>query len=494
MNRALSRARGRTVGTGFARPLALAGVLALAGCASVGPAAPVPAPPVAPTWQTGAPPAAGNPTEPGRPLAAADPVLQALIDAAQAASPSLAAAAERIEAARAAAVSASAAMQPLAEADASASVGRTDPAVPRSRRLGVGVQASWEIDLFGRLAAGRDAAGARADAALSAWHDGRVSLAAEVATAYITLRACEAQLEQAVIDTTSRAETARLTALSAQAGFLAPAEAALARASAAQARSLQAQTRLACERQLKALVALTALPEPALRERLQPARAQVPLIAPVALPSVPARLLQQRPDLVQAQAQLQAAAADVLQADRDRLPRLSLNGQIGLGLSASAGRSSEGSTWSLGPLQLTLPVLDGGIQAANQRAARARYDSARVQLEARVRDAVRDVEQALLSLQTSSQRLDDARVAADGFEASLRATQARQRGGLASLFELEDARRQAVAARNALIELDQQRAAAWVSLYRALGGGWSASDEGPAAPTGPTGTFSARGA
>ena len=464
-------------------PALLAAAL-LAGCAATVPTAPPPA--VARAWQADpAVSAAAAGSTAAATLGSGHPVLQSLIAAAQQASPTLAAAAERIEAARSAAVAAGAAMQPLAEADASVIGVRSDPAAPVSRRLSVGVQASWEIDLFGRLAAGRGAAQSRVDAALSAWHDGRVSVAAEVASAYIALRACEAQLEQAAIDTASRAETARLTALSAGAGFLAPADAALARASAAQARSLQAQTRLSCERQVKALVALTALPEPELRHRLKPAQAQVPEMAPVPVPAVPAHLLAQRPDLAEAQARLQAAAADVVQVERERLPRLSLNGQIGLGVSAGGGRSSEGATWSLGPLQLTLPVLDGGIQAANRRAALAAYDSARLQVEARVRDAVRDVEQALLALHTSSERQADARDAADGFEASLRATQARQRGGLASLFELEDARRQAVAARNTLIDLDQQRATAWVSLYRALGGGWSATDGGPSAPVGP---------
>ena len=173
---------------------------------------------------------------------------------------------------------------------------------------------------------------------------------------------------------------------------------------------------------------------------------------------------------------LRAAAADVLQAERDQLPRLSLSGQIGVAHSRSVGLSASGSTWSLGPLALTLPLWDGGARAAQQRAAQAAYDSLRTQLEAQVRGAVRDVEQALLALQASQDRRADAQMAVDGFDTALRATQARQRGGVASLFELEDARRQAVAARNVLIELDQQRALAAVSLVRALGGGWRADD------------------
>lgn len=465
----------------------------LAGCATAPPPSPA-APPVAAAWQPDVRRAAAEAVVAAAdPLGADAPLLRELIAAAHQASPTLAAAAERIEAARAAAVSAGAALQPLAEASGSALATRAAPGAPVSRSLSVGVQAAWEIDLFGRLAAAQGAAQSRAAAALSAWHDGRVSLAAEVAGAYIGLRGCEAQARQTEADVASREQVDRLTALTAQAGLRAPADAALARASAAQARSQLAQQRLACERQVKALVALTAWPEHTLRQRLQPGQGQLPRIGPVPLPSVPAQLLQQRPDLQEAQARLQAAAADVQSSQLDRLPSLSLTGQIGLGVSRGGGRSTDGSTWSLGPLQIAMPVLDGGIQASRHRATLAAYDSARQQLESRVREAVREVEQALLDLDAGSRRLADARVAAEGYEDLLRATQARQQGGLASLFELEDARRQAVAARSALIELDQQRATAWVSLYRALGGGWTTADAGPAPPVGPAAAARAPG-
>jgi outer membrane protein TolC len=91
---------------------------------------------------------------------------------------------------------------------------------------------------------------------------------------------------------------------------------------------------------------------------------------------------------------------------------------------------------------------------------------------AQVRRAVREVESALVAVQATAERGADAQRAAAGFEASLRATAARQRGGLASLFELEESRRNAVAAQIALIELQRDGAAAWIALYRALGGGW----------------------
>ena len=87
--------------------------------------------------------------------------------------------------------------------------------------------------------------------------------------------------------------------------------------------------------------------------------------------------------------------------------------------------------------------------------------------------AVREVEEALCSSKSTAARGDDARIAAEGFNTSFGATDARYRNGAASLFELEDARRSAVQAQSALIDLQRERVAAWISLYRALGGGWN---------------------
>ncbi|MFP5446601.1 MAG: TolC family protein, partial [Betaproteobacteria bacterium] len=91
---------------------------------------------------------------------------------------------------------------------------------------------------------------------------------------------------------------------------------------------------------------------------------------------------------------------------------------------------------------------------------------------AKVRQAVSEVEQALVRLQSTAERSTSARTAAAGYRTSFDATEARWRGGLASLVELEDARRTSLAAENALIALQHERQAAWVALYRAAGGGW----------------------
>lgn len=405
-----------------------------------------------------------------------DPVLVRLIDAAQAASPTLASAQARIAQARATRVAAGAALGPTLDANAGAARRRVSPVSLTETNLNADLQASWEIDLFGANRASRDAAQARLEGAHASWHDARVSVAAEAATSYTALRACEAQLQQTDIDAASRAETSRLTALSERAGFQSPANAALARASAAQGRSLATAQRAQCDTLVKSIVALTALEEPALRGLLGAGSARLPQAAPIAPAQVPAALIAQRPDLFNAARTVEAAAADRDASAAQQWPRVSISGSIGaLRLTTGAGTSS-GSTWAIGPLQVSFPLFDGGARAANTEAARAAYDEAVLLYKARARTAVREVEEALVALQSTGAQQADAATAAEGFESSFRATEARYMGGLASLFELEDARRTAVAANGALIELQRERAVAWISLYRALGGGWTAAD------------------
>lgn len=400
-----------------------------------------------------------------------DPVLVTLIEAAWSVSPTLATAVARLEQARAVRVAAGAGLLPQVVGAVGLTRGRSDLATPVATVGSTGVQAAWELDLMGAGRAARDAASARLAGSASALQAARVALAAEVGTLYTALRACEAQMQQGEIDASSRQETARVTDQGARAGLIAPATAALSRASAAQARAQLTAQRAQCEAHRKAMVVLTALDEPALRTRLAGGHARLPQAAAIAPQALPATLLAQRPDLQEAARLVDAAASDERAAQARRLPRVSLAGSISaLAIDSGAGRI-DGTTWSLGPLQVNFPIFDAGTRAAQAQAAKALYEEAVASYRGRVRQAVREVEDALVTLRSTAERQADAGIAAEGFEASFRATEARFKGGLASAFELEDARRTSVAAQAALIELQRERTTAWIDLYRALGGG-----------------------
>ena len=454
----------------------------LAGCATQSPPTSVDAA-TAPQWHAPLPAAdqAGAPLPHNGTLAdlsrwwqqRGDPLLVRLIDAAQTVSPSIASATAHIEQARAVRVATGAALLPALDATASASRSNAQQGMPLNTVLQGGLQASWELDLFGANRAARDAAQARLEGARAQWHDARVSVAAETANRYYSLRACEMLLATMRSDAVSRAETARLLQLSVDAGLQAPATAALARASAAEGSGRVIQQQALCDIDIKALVALTAIPEPDLRRQLAEAAPQLPQAALLTVASVPAQTLAQRPDVFNAERNVAAASADVGNARAQRFPRLSLSGSIGAASVRAGGTTTDLTAWSIGPLALSLPVFDGGRRAADTDAARARYDEAVSQYRASVRQAVREVEEALVNLHSTGARGDDALRAVEGYRVSFDSTEQRYRSGLANLVELEEARRTRLAAEIALVSLQRERVTAWIALYRSAGGGWS---------------------
>lgn len=452
------------------KPLWLALVLPLVACSTTPPASQVPAP--APTAWTAPLPHQGSLGDLARWWAQlGDPLLVELIDAAQAISPGVAQAQSRIAQARATLVASRAALLPSLDAQTSASRGFNEQLAGIATTAQAGLQASWEVDLFGANRAAKTAADERLAGAQALWHEARVSVAAEVAQQTSSLRTCLEQLRVAERDAQSRGETARLSDLSERAGFTAPATAALARASASDAQVRASQQRMQCDVEVKTMVALTGVEEPLLRARLStPAPAAPDALFSIA--ALPAQVLAQRPDVYNAEREVAAASAEVGSAQAQRYPRLSLSGSVGAAWVRTGGVTTDLNTWTIGPLALSMPLFDGGRRGAQVDAAQARYDEAAALYRAKVRQAVSEVEQALVRLQSTSERNASARAAAAGYRTAFDATEARWRAGLASLVELEDARRTALAAENAVIALQHERQTAWVALYRAAGGGW----------------------
>jgi NodT family efflux transporter outer membrane factor (OMF) lipoprotein len=401
-----------------------------------------------------------------------DSMLVELIEAAQAVSPTVAQALSRIESARSNQAAAGAVLLPQVSASVAANRGVSQPGVPVATSLTGGVQAAWEMDLVGANRAVSKAALAQLEGTQAQWHDARVSVAAEVANVYYNLTTCQQLLAVARKDAASRAETARLSEISAKAGFVAPSVAAMARASAADGSSRVTQQSTACDLGVKALVALTGLDEQSLRKKVALAPVETAQAAPISIAKVPAQTIAQRPDVFAAERDVAVASAQVGSAKAQRYPRLTLGGNIGALRYTSMGVETNLDTWSFGPLALTLPLFDGGQRVANVQAAQARYTEVVSVYRARVRQAVREVEEALVNLHSTESQEADALVATQGYSESLAATQSRFGQGLASLVELEDARRNALSADSALLSLKLQRKLAWVSLYRALGGGF----------------------
>ncbi|MEO7254208.1 MAG: TolC family protein, partial [Casimicrobium sp.] len=223
-------------------------------------------------------------------------------------------------------------------------------------------------------------------------------------------------------------------------------------------------------------VALTGLSEGSVRMSLATDRAKLPAPANFEMPGVPAMVLAQRPDVAAAERELAALTAEIGAAEADRYPRISLSGSVGYSVSRLAGITSDGTTWGFGP-SLTVPLFDAGRRSANVELAKARYAEALAGYKTIATRAVREVEEALTKLQSAQARANDVQASLDGYQAFERAAQARLSAGAGSVLELQEARRAVLAAQVAVLTLERERLNAWISLYRAVGGGW---DQGQA--------------
>ena len=404
-----------------------------------------------------------------------DPVLTDWIHRAQAQSPSIATARAQVFSARATRFGVEAQNGPQVNAVANATRGITDPTIPLGTTLSAGLQASWAIGLWGESAARLGSAKAQQDAASAGWHEARVLVASELAQLYFSQRLCRELLAVASRDRESRAVTAQNNSTSERAGLTAPAVAALARASAAESAARYRQQDEVCERQVKSLVALTGVPEPEVRQRLAGAPALLSserLDGLLLVNAVPAEVIRQRPDVFRAQRELVAASEDVGVARAALLPGLSLSGSLLRNRFSGSGTEGTFNTWAIGPIRLSLPLLGRYALRASTDSAQARYESAAIAYASSLRQAVAEVEQALVTLASLREREASTVTAVAGYEQSLKGTEARYRVGLANLNELEEARRLKLNADSSAVNLQQERINAWIQLYVALGGGF----------------------
>lgn len=399
-----------------------------------------------------------------------DPTLVAWIARAQALSPTLADARAQVAQARAQRLAQETLTGPQVFAVGNASravqVGAPPGAGP-SNTLSMGLQASWALDVWGDGRAAVSQATAQQAGAQAGWHAARVLVAAELAQSYFAWRTCQRLLNTAREDLTSREASAQALAQGQRVGLVAPATAALGQASVAQGREALARQRQQCDTHTKALVALTGLPEAEVRAA-ESTQTEARLPWP-SVPAVPAAALRQRPDVWQAQFALAAAADGVGVAQAQLLPSLSLSANW---LRHDVRAGTDFSTWSIGPLAVSVPLVGRDALRARADAAQLGFEAAQTAYEATLRRAVSEVEQALVAQAALQERQSASALAADGLRQVLTATDQRFKAGLASLNELEDARRQWLGAQSALagVRLEQLNTA--VALYVALGGGF----------------------
>ncbi|KVE43182.1 efflux transporter outer membrane subunit [Burkholderia sp. BDU5] len=404
-----------------------------------------------------------------------DPSLRALIDAALVNNRDLRIATLRIQEARG--LYGVARADRLPSIDGNLGYERTrqyDPVLRESAtstlyRAGVGVSA-FEIDLFGRVKSLSDAALAEYFATAEGQRAARISLIAEVASAYVTERALVDQLKLAGRTLAARDATYALTQRRYAAGTGTAIELRTAEMLVASARASKA----ALEREHTQATSALKLLAGDFGTTL---RADAPALDELAVaavsPGLSSDLLEQRPDIRQAEQRLVAANANIGAARAAFFPRIALTTEIGSVSDAFAGLFSGGaSVWTFAP-RLTLPIFAGGRNRANLDVADARRHIAVAEYEKTIQIAFREVADALAARDQIDAQLD-AQQAVYGADAErLRLAERRYGSGVASYLELLDAQRSTFESGQELIRLKQLRLTNAITLYRALGGGWS---------------------
>ncbi|MBB6124246.1 efflux transporter outer membrane subunit [Sphingobium subterraneum] len=455
------------------------GASLLAGC-SLQPRYERPPPAVPPSWPTGAAYAAQDTA----PLPAVryqdifrDARLQAIIERALSNNQDLRLAAANVAAARAQLRITRAQQLPQIDASANASFseqgrarrtsGTTSSGVNESYAVDAGLSA-FEIDLFGRLRSLSTAAREEYLGTQAAQQVVRLSLIAEIASAWATL-ATDRSLLAIARDTQASAEqTVSLTRARLRGGIAARTDLLQAQTIAAQARgdvadftTLVAQDRNALELLVGAPVADTELPDGI--ETIDSAFAELPA-------GLDSRVLLRRPDVAEAEYRLRASNARIGAARAAFFPTISITGLAGLASSALGSLfTGDAFTWSAGA-GASLPIFDGGARAGNLQQARAERDAALANYQRAIQSAFRDVADALARHGTIDARFAAAEELGAAAQGSYTLVEARYRAGIDPFLESLDAQRTLYSARRSLANARLVRVNNRVDLYRALGG------------------------
>jgi multidrug efflux system outer membrane protein len=400
-----------------------------------------------------------------------DPVLQDLIREALKNNYDVATAAARVEEARAQAGIAKSVYFPQIGYGADIA-GQRSSLVPNHVYYGYNFNLSWELDLWGRIRKLNEQQRALFFASEEVQRGVWLSLVADVAQAYFELRALDAQVEIAEETGQSFHESYDLFNKKLEGGAASGLETSRAEAAMAnvlaQIPDLERQI-VAKENQISLLLGKNPGPIP----RGGSLADQNDLdVVPAGLPST---LLERRPDLREAEQELIAANASAGVAKANFFPLLSLTGLLGGVSPQLSGLVSSGTQWAVAG-GLAGPLFTGGRLKNQYRVALAQRDEAQLFYEKSVTQAFGEVSTALAAHQMLAQSLKEESRSVTAYQDSVRLSSLRYDSGLASYFEVLDAKLNLFPAQTSLVAYDLNRKTALVDLYKALGGGWNLSD------------------
>jgi NodT family efflux transporter outer membrane factor (OMF) lipoprotein len=469
-----------------ARPLALAMVLSVAGtgCA-VGPNYKRPQVAVPGQWTVAA--ARGTSTKPIEKgewwSSFQDPELNSLIERAAAQNLDLKLALDRVDEARAARGVVRSGYFPSMDASASATRNRQRVIAPVSQNSAniVPVEfnnfqgalgASWELDVFGGVRRGVQAASAEVAAAEENLGDVRVILFGDVGRVYAQLRGFQRRLEIANKNIKTQQDTLDLTKAREKAGLATELDVSRAAAQLESTKAVVPTLLSGIDISIHRLSILLGEEPGALRRELENA-SPIPAAAPDVEIGLPSDLLKRRPDIRRSEAQLAAATARIGEAKADLFPHFVLTGAAGRQASQLHDVTlGAGNFFSVGP-GISLPLFTGGRIRSNIAVQDARQREALISYRSSVLNALEEVQNALVNYAQEQERRDRLNEAAQQSQLAVDLATEQYKAGLTDFLAVLDAQRELYADEDQAVQSQTSIATNVIALYRALGGGWN---------------------
>lgn len=475
--------------------------LLLTGC-TVGPNYQRPSTPVPPTFAESNVPAAAAEAD----LASwwkrfGDPELDKLIDRALAQNLDVETAGARIREARAREIVAGAAALPQVDAQASASRQRISKnAIPIPPGAGgssgggntgsfglpgsefstfrAGFDASWEIDLFGRTRRSIEAARARTGTAIWNRRDMQVTVAAEVADAYLSLRTAQQRMATAEREVVRQQRSLRIVGARAHGGLVTGQDLVQQQSELALAQAAIPPLKAQAEAQIHALGVLTGDAPEALIAELSPL-AGMPS-SPQVPAGLPSDLLRRRPDIRAAEQNLHAATADIGLATADLYPRFSLSALPALVSTTLAKLLEWDSRSYTASASIDWPIFNGGRTRGNITIANAQQEQALIAYRKTILTALQDVEDALGNIDNDHRQIASLDAAHGTAARAEDIAMTRYRGGLVTYSDVLQAQASRISLENQLLQARGTLNRDTVALFKALGGGWPELAQGGA--------------
>jgi len=339
-----------------------------------------------------------------------------------------------------------------------------------------GFDSGWELDIFGGIRRSVEAADADLLAAVETRRDVLVTLTAEVARNYIELRAFQQRIDIGQRNLKAQQDSARLTRLRFEAGFVSGLDVANADAQVATTASQIPLLEASAQQSIYLLGVLLGHEPAALLQELSPA-AEIPAAPPLAPVGIPSDLLRRRPDIRRAEAEIHSATARIGVATADLFPKFSLSGSVGFQSSTSSSLFDWISRfWSFGP-SATWRIFDTGGTLSNIELRKAFEEQSLIVYRKTVLTALQEVENALV---VSTKEQEHRQALEDSVVANRKAVELAKQlyvEGQTDFLSVLEAQRSLYATEDALTQSNGALATNLIALYKALGGGWrSAAD------------------